>query len=231
VNRAVSHHAVIVGLVAVLTFGGSAPARAGAVSAHGSPPVDPVVITISTMNGSGCAAGSVALDVAADNASFQLTHSAAYRAQIGGGARPTDFRKNCQVAALVRVPRGYSFAVTRVDYRGRVDVASGATAALRASFYWAGSAQRPALTRPFAGPSQGPWETADLVDPDALIWSFCGYAMSVSLNTELRVARAASDRTTTSAIWMGSPGGDLRSTYHLAWRECARPPRAVGTTR
>src|SRR3712207_1310352 len=67
------------------------------------PPTEKIVIDVVTVNGSGCPVGTAAVAVAPDNTAFTVTYSD-YLAQVGVGAKPTDFRKNCQLALQVHVP-------------------------------------------------------------------------------------------------------------------------------
>lgn len=59
-----------------------------------------------------------------------------------------------------------------------------------------------------------------MIDPDALVWAFCGSPVTLNLNTEVRVAWGTSDRMSASSIELGSADGDLHSVYHLDWRRC-----------
>lgn len=130
VKRAALRRTAAVGLAALVTFAGPAPAHAGDVGGYASSPPPPgVVVTVSSMTGSGCPPGSATMEPASDNTFLRLTFTA-HRAQIGGAAKPTDFRKNCQVATLIRPPSGYTFAVTQVSHQGGIDLAPGATAVL-----------------------------------------------------------------------------------------------------
>ncbi|KJK55093.1 DUF4360 domain-containing protein, partial [Saccharothrix sp. ST-888] len=82
-----------------------------------TPPPDKIVIDVATVNGSGCPAGTAAIAVSPDNTAFTVTYSN-YLAQVGVGANPTDFRKNCQLNLDVHVPQGFTYAIAAADYRG-----------------------------------------------------------------------------------------------------------------
>src|SRR3954470_23164074 len=107
-----------------LLLGGAVAALVtAAVPAHNpsggfvDPPPDKIVIKVATVNGSGCPAGTAAVAVSPDNTAFTVTYSN-YLAQVGKGAKPTDFRKNCQLNLVTHVPQGFSYAIASVDYRG-----------------------------------------------------------------------------------------------------------------
>src|ERR671916_159064 len=91
------------------------------------PPPNHITIDIVTVNGSGCPAGTAAVAVSEDNKAFTVTYSD-FLAQIGVGAKPTDFRKNCQLNLRVNVPQGFTYGIAQADYRGFGHLERGATA-------------------------------------------------------------------------------------------------------
>ncbi|MCA6096351.1 DUF4360 domain-containing protein, partial [Streptomyces sp. SCA3-4] len=95
-------------------------------AAEGGAPPGRVVIDVVAVNGSGCPAGTAAVAVASDNTAFTVSYSD-YLAQVGVGAKPTDFRKNCQLGLNVHVPQGFTYAIARADYRGFAHLERGAT--------------------------------------------------------------------------------------------------------
>jgi hypothetical protein len=211
---------VAVGFVAVLTFVDPAPARAAGAGAYSTPPAaGDVVVDIVTASGSGCTAGTT-VDLAPDNSSFRVTYSG-YTARVGGPAKPTDIRKNCQVGARIQIPPGFSYAIEQVEYQGSADLASGAAAAMRGSFYRSGAPSRAPLMRSFTGPFRGSWKAIDSVVPEALVWVPCGAALLQHLNTEVRVAKGTSGPGTISVLSMSSGDDDPHSTYRLTWRPCS----------
>jgi hypothetical protein len=211
---------VAVGLVVALTFVASAPARAAGGGTHATAPgAGGVIADVVTTSGSGCMAGTT-VDLAPDNLSLRVTYSR-YAAQVGGSAKPTDIRKNCQLAVRIQIPREFTYAIEKVEYQGSADVASGATAAMRANFYRSGAPTRPWLTRTFRGPFQGPWEAIDSPLPEALVWVSCGATVLHDLNTELRVTKGTSGPETVNVLSMSAGDEDAHSTYHLTWRRCS----------
>src|ERR1700733_590911 len=101
-----------------ITLFASLATSATAAHAASSPtPSDDMAITVAAANGTGCPLGSADVTVSPDNKAFTVTYSQ-FTAQTGAGTRPTDFRKNCQLALNVHVPQGYTFAVAGADYRG-----------------------------------------------------------------------------------------------------------------
>ncbi|SDZ15788.1 protein of unknown function [Micromonospora pattaloongensis] len=199
-----------------------------ALSMLGGPiiiPTDPVPpqrieIDVITVNGSGCPAGTAAVAVAPDNTAFTVTYSE-YLAQVGVGAKPTDARKNCQLALQVQVPSGFTYAILQADYRGYAFLASGATATQRANYYFQGNSPTVYKSHPFSGPLDDNWQTTDTSEVASLVYAPCGELRYLNINTELRVAAGTSDITkTTSFVSMDSTDGSINTTYHFAWKRC-----------
>lgn len=187
------------------------------------PPSDEIVIDLVTVNGFGCPVGTTAVAVSPDNRAFTVTYSE-YMAQVGVGARPTDFRKNCQLNVLVHVPSGFTYAIAQADYRGFASLAAGATAMQRAQYYFQGQSQTTFSTHNFRGAWEDNWQATDEVDIASLVYHPCGQMRNLNINTELRVSAGTSNpATTTSFIAMDSVDGAITTTYHFSWLHCPRP--------
>lgn len=183
------------------------------------PPPDKIIIKLATVNGSGCPQGTTAVAVSPDNTAFTVTYSA-YLAQVGGGADPTAFRKNCQLSLNVHVPGGFTYAIASADYRGFASLQRGASATQKASYYFQGSPETASRTHPFSGPLEDNWQATDETDWAQIVWAPCGVERNFNINTELRVNKGTSPANSTSFMTMDSTDGDISTTYHLAWKEC-----------
>jgi hypothetical protein len=185
-----------------------------------TPPPDKIVIDIVTVNGSGCPAGTAAVAVSPDNTAFTVTYSA-FLAQVGVGAKPTDFRKNCQLNLLVHVPQGFTYAVAETDYRGFAHLETGANGMERANYYFQGDAQTTPISHSLNGTYDDDWQFTDKNDVAQLVWLPCGETRNFNINAELRVNAGTSDpKKTTSFIAMDSTDGSITTTYHFAWKQC-----------
>jgi len=179
-----------------------------------TPPSAPVVIDVATVNGSGCPAGTAAVDVSPGNAAFTITYSD-YLAQVGPDAAPTEFRKNCQVSVAVHAPQGFTYAIARAEYAGHAALAAGATGLQRARYYFQGQQPTAVFSHPFAGPVDDDWVTTDVVDLSQLAFAPCGAQRNLNINTELRVIAGTSDPAATSWLAM-----DSETIYHFVWQRC-----------
>ena len=185
-----------------------------------TPPPDHITIDVVTVNGSGCPAGTAAVAVSPDNKAFTVTYSD-YLAQVGVGARPTDFRKNCQLNLRVNVPQGFTYGVAQTDHRGFGHLERGASGVQRANYYFQGMSQTERKTHTWKGPLSDDWQATDEVEVAAIVYHPCGERRNFNINTELRVSAGSSDpKTTTSFMSMDSTDGAINTTYHFSWKRC-----------
>ncbi|MFD5394509.1 DUF4360 domain-containing protein [Streptomyces sp. NPDC127097] len=183
------------------------------------PPSGKITITVATVNGSGCRPGSAAVAIAPDNTAFTVTYSE-YLAQAGSGSKPTDSRKNCQIALNVHVPQGFTYAIARADYRGYASLAPGAKGLETAGYYFQGQQQTTRKSHSFTGPYDSNWQTSDEADIDALVYAPCGEERYFNINTEMRVDAKSADPKSTSYMAMDSTDGSINTLYHFAWKQC-----------
>ncbi|MEW1641945.1 MULTISPECIES: DUF4360 domain-containing protein [unclassified Streptomyces] len=195
------------------------PAQHPSSPVFDNPPPDKIVISVATVNGSGCPQGTTAVAVSEDNTAFTVTYSD-YLAQVGGNSDPTAFRKNCQLNLVVHVPQGFTYAIASADYRGFASLQRGASGAQKASYYFQGSSNTAAKNHPFNGPYDDNWQANDTTDVAQLVWAPCGVQRNFNINTELRVTAGSSAPGKVSFMTMDSTDGDISTTYHMAWETC-----------
>jgi hypothetical protein len=142
-------------------------------------------------------------------------------AQVGLGAKNPDARRNCKIDLRMSAPPGYTYAISRADYRGYAFLESGATAVERATYKFQGGPDRAIVEHPFAGPLDDYWQTTDGTEPGSLVFGDCGKTRTLNIDTELEVSAGTSDpETTTSFIVMDSTDGEVSTTYTLVWKAC-----------
>jgi hypothetical protein len=218
-RKVLSIFCALLGVLASVLIAGPASAT-GYLDLPVPPPTDRIVIDVVTVNGSGCPAGTAAVAVSPDNTAFTVTYSQ-YMALVGVGATTTDWRKNCQLNIVVHVPSGFTYAISKVDYRGFASLEAGASAIQRANYYFQGQSQTVYTTHTYKGPMGDDWQNSDEVPVAALIYAPCGALRNLNINTELRAMAGTSDpKKTTSFISMDSTDGALNTIYHFAWATC-----------
>ncbi|MEU7065458.1 DUF4360 domain-containing protein [Streptomyces sp. NPDC053429] len=182
-------------------------------------PPQKVTVDVASVNGSGCRPGSASVAVAPDNSAFTVTYSE-YLAQAGGGVPTTEGRKNCLLSLLVHVPQGFTYAVSKVDYRGYGNLQPGAVGTQKASYYFQGMSQTAYRTHTFRGALDDNWQTTDTTEIEALVFAPCGAQRNFNINTELRADVGSSDSTKTSYITVDSTDGSISTKYHFSWKQC-----------
>ncbi|CAM5282392.1 hypothetical protein GCM10010329_43600 [Streptomyces spiroverticillatus] len=210
-----------IGAAATLATAALLPAAAPAGASSATPtPSGQVTVNLVQVNGSGCRPGSASVAVSPDNTAFTVTYSE-YLAQVGKGAKPVDFRKNCQLGLRVNVPQGYTYAVVQADYRGFLSLERGASATQKASYYFQGMAGTDRRSQSFWGPRKGDWQVSDRTGIEALVYAPCGTTRNFNINTELLVNGGNSDtERTNSFMAMDSTDGSFNTKYHFAWKQC-----------
>ena len=194
------------------------PALGASAAEASAPPAGQITLDVQTVNGSGCPAGTASVSMLSDNTGFRITYTD-YLAQDGGAAKATDVRKNCQINLLVYIPQGFTFAIARADYWGRTHLESGATALARSNYYFQGSSDNTYVDHAFSGPFDGAWRASDITATADLVYAPCGVVRSLNINTELRVAAAASDART-SYISMRASDGEVYTIVNFQWKQC-----------
>ncbi|MFC4052174.1 DUF4360 domain-containing protein [Actinomadura syzygii] len=176
-----------------------------------------VTIDIVTTNGSGCAVGTTSATLSPDAGAFGIGYTA-FTAQAGGSSKPTDARRNCQLNLRIRVPEGFTYAVSGIDHGIHASLQTGAKATYKSSYYFQGAQQTEGRSAELSGPSSN-FKFTDVIPESNFVWKPCGVERNFNVNTELRVDMGASDGTKVSSVSMNS--GDGGSTvYRLAWKSC-----------
>lgn len=180
-------------------------------------PDERVTLDVLTVNGSGCPAGTASVYPQADNTGFSIAYTD-YVASANGSAAPTDFRKNCQIAVRVHTPQGFTFAVSRTDFRGYARLSSSASALQRATYYFQGQPDSQVRDHTVSGPLYGRWHTSDVIADASLVHSACGVDQVLNINTELRV----DEGTSASPQWisMTRTSTDVATLVHFSWKRC-----------
>ncbi|MFD2472243.1 DUF4360 domain-containing protein [Amycolatopsis silviterrae] len=185
-----------------------------------NPPPDKIIIDVATVNGTGCPPDTAAVSVSADNTAFTVTYSQ-YTAQVGVGAGPTDFRKNCQIGLRVHVPQGFTYGIASADFRGFAHLENGAYGVERANYYFQGNSPTQYASHKLNGFLDADWQFTDATEIDAIVYQPCGQERNLQINTELRAYAGTSDpKKTTSFVTMDSTDGSVTTVYHFAWKTC-----------
>ncbi len=201
--------------VAALIFSAIIPTG----TAEFAPPPSDITVEVVTVNGSGCPAGTASVAPSTDGESFRVSFSD-FLAQSGPGAKPTDFRKNCQLSLRVGNADGMTYGISRITYRGFAHLEAGARGLQRASYYFAGQSPTTIRNHAFSGPFSDGWETTDSSASGDIVYAPCGENRNLNINSELRVTRGTSGAEASNFMAMDSTEGRVSATYEFAWKSC-----------
>ncbi|MDP9797232.1 hypothetical protein J2S43_005744 [Catenuloplanes nepalensis] len=203
-----------VGATALMMLGGSA---VDGQVAHAAPLLPgPVSVSVVSTAGSGCPAAQASVtSVGQDGFTLRLP---SFTARTGNSAKITERRRNCQVGVTVTGPVGWTYTLSKADYRGRAQLAKGAVGTMHAAYYFAGLSDTTRYTRTLTGPRTTAWQASDSTEIRKLGWAPCGTPRSLNINTEVRV-KPGPVRNSTSLMTLGS-GGNTSASYRLSWKKC-----------
>ncbi len=203
-------------LAGAATVAAATVPAAASVDGRGGRPTGRVVIEVVKVNGSGCRPGTATVAVSADNTAFTVTYNG-YLAQAGAGAKKKDQQKDCKLKLKVGVPKGFTYTISGIDYRGYARLERGATGRMGADYSFQGSNRTISVNHPFTAPVDDDWQ---VTDTETAGFEPCGKQRALDIDTELEVGVGTSHPTTTSVLAMDSTDGAVRTTYHLAWQTC-----------
>jgi hypothetical protein len=162
------------------------------------------------LGGPGCPAGSATAAITADgHLSIRFTQ---YRVSAGDG-RSFD-RKACGLTIPVSLPAGMAVAIVGVQYKGVNKLPSGAKSTISAEIFFAGG-KGPVVSRNFTGPLNRSFNFTTAAG--ATVWSECGAALNLRINSSLRVTTSGG-RTASASIRSQEVGAAL--IYQLRYRSC-----------
>jgi hypothetical protein len=211
---------VLVALISVASLLFAGQASQARVADLGASSPDKITFDVKTVMGSGCEPGTDRVTVSSDKTSLRVSFKD-FVAEVGPSADATDFRKNCQINLLVHIPQGFTFAIARAEYNGRVNLAAGATAVHHAYYYWQGESETAhSAGKRFTGPINSTWNNIDVTPVAELVYAPCGESRNLNINTDLRVNAGTSSPYATSAISMRHLEGDVDTIYHVDWKTC-----------
>lgn len=203
-------------VAAAVALGAAVGVGPAAAAAADAPPSEKITVDVVAVNGSGCPAGTASTRVSPDNTGFHISYSS-FIARDGGTATPTAFRRNCQVGVQVHVPQGFTYAVASAEYRGRVALASSASALQRNNYYFQGVGEtNNVVEHNFYGALNGAWRTKDVTAVTDLVYAPCGRDIILNINSELRV----DSPNAASWISLRSSDGDVDTLVQFGWKSC-----------
>lgn len=181
-------------------------------------PTQPVTLQLVSASGAGCPTGTAVAALSADRSAITITYSS-FLAQAGPDVAQAEAKVSCHLALRAGLPAGYTYAVSRIDFRGYALLASGATTQLASTFHFVGFPTT-RLTHDITGPWDDDWQAGATVE--GLVFGQCGQERTMNIATSLTVDPGAKKTATeVSFITMDSTDTSVTSVYRLSWKRCA----------
>lgn len=126
---------------------------------------------------------------------------------------------NCQVKVGIRIPRGWSFAFSGVDYRGFADIPRGVDGYQRLIFQNPMSPMVSMREARFRGPASSNYEFSGR--QKRLIWSVCGQThLDITLLSVLGVQYHMRGHYPDALVALDSQDMSLKQSLQIVWRQC-----------
>lgn len=186
-----------------------------------APPRDAVTIQSYSYSGSGCPSDTVAPTLSNDNQALTLGF-AEFNAEVLPNGPSSQARKQCTITVQLDYPTNFSYAISKVDYRGYAYL-DPKVVATHISHYSFDDRKKPRRYISKLGNSD------TLVDENYLFtdnlpqgkfaYSNCGQTRALVIDTEITVDNRK-NRQGQGTMMSDSLDLDLRTEYRLHWKRC-----------
>lgn len=192
--------------------------------AENEPTGKEITASLKAINGSGCPAGSVTVVPYPDGTGIVLSYSSFY-VQRGGTSTVKQGYQNCNLDILMKVPSGFTFAISKAVYYGYAYVLPGATARLIAKYNYQG--QAPTTSNHLINtsvPYDDNWTVVDEYEYANMTWAPCGEDVILTDAYELRVQPygPSANPTDVSFVAVNKSDHSLRTELNFTWTKCEK---------
>ncbi|MGK4005852.1 DUF4360 domain-containing protein [Sorangium sp. So ce1036] len=165
--------------------------------------------------GSACPAGTATIDIVDGKTAFLVTYDV-FQAQVGPGIPLTESSKFCNLLLDIEYPKGWTFTVANIAYRGNATLQRGVSARFRARYNFPGerSISDDVTLR---GPMLADFE---LNNPLRMFsWAPCtGRATLIATGTAQLLSR---NPDSTGLVTTEQTDGKFKTKLNLRWRRCS----------
>jgi len=192
-------------------------AAPAATTSAAVPDPSEVYINSITYGGTGCPQGSVGSFISDDRQTFTLIFDS-FVASIGPGVAVTNNRLNCQLNIDLEYPAGFQYSVLGTEFRGYAGLDAGVTGVQQATYYFSGSSTQVSTSTTFTGPTSGDYEISDSIPFTSTIFSPCGAALPLNINSQVRLTSSVT--TATGILTDDSIDGKITFVVGVQWQKC-----------
>ncbi len=213
IDMKLSMHFIVAGLFSAVIYSSGS-------FAQDTPDPSQVYIQRLTYAGAGCAAGTVAHNVASDAKAFTLLFDD-FIAEAGPTVPSGKNKSACRVTVDLRFPNGWSYSVFTVDYRGFMSLDPNVSATQKSSYYFqAAPGAAKTFSSTYWGPVDQDYQLRDSIVVSDLNWSPCGRTRAMNIDTEISINNALAPQST-GLITIDSIDGQLKQIYGIVWQRCS----------
>lgn len=172
--------------------------------------------------GTGCPAGSVAVNISPDREAATFLFDE-FVAEIGPGVPFSAKRKNCQISLDLAYPSGWQYEVVGMTHSGYVSLDRGITATQTVSLYFQGQSQTARLSTTMRGPMDQDYRIRDVLSSGSTVTSPCGVQRALNINTSVNLTSTSSSSWAQGLITVDKDPGDLPNgtgNLILKWSRC-----------
>jgi hypothetical protein len=188
--------------------------------------------------GNGCTQGTMAAVFAPDNLSFSILFDG-FIAELSKDVNKKKDVMNCGVVIPMQIPEGMQLSITRVDYRGFMNLPEGVRGVFRSSYSFnkrernveKGDGANVNLNYQFVGPKTEDYFISSDVLGDGTSGiaetSPCGGNVRLRINSAVKIAgpKGAEGQITLDSM---DGSGSENAVYYVNWQKCTDPDRRPG---
>jgi hypothetical protein len=182
------------------------------------PSKEEVYIKAIAVNGTGCPIGSVVESMSDDRQSFTLAYSQFF-AEAFPGSRYSDQYKTCNINVNLKVPQGWTYTISTVDFRGHAWLEPNIIGHQKASYYFTGSTNQPSAQTTFVGPYNSDYLIRDEVHFLSTAWAPCGEDRNLNIRASIQVQNYK-NRYGRGIMTVDSTDYVVQQRFNLSWRRC-----------
>ncbi|KAH3920648.1 hypothetical protein HBI56_219330 [Parastagonospora nodorum] len=184
-----------------------------------APPAGSVTIKGVSYGGTGCPQGTMSSQISSDRTIVTLIFDS-YIASTGPGISVTEQRKNCQLNVDLQYPGGFQYSILSADYRGYAAIQKGITGTLKSTYYFSGQTAQTSTEYNFVGPVNGDYLKHDEADSTSIIWSPCGAAGMLNINSQVRLT--STNSSATGLLTTDSTDLKFSQVVYVQWQKCTK---------
>ena len=167
--------------------------------------------------GSGCPAGTWQAEVSADGMGVTSTFSEFFA--VVDASQPSQ-TTDCQLRVGLSSAGPMSFAVDSISVSGYAHVEPDMSATIDVYAYFQGQSAQTEGDASVDGPYDGTFHEVWTTEPSDLVWSPCGVARNLLVNTRLGLRNAETATPSWIDLSANEAGSDASISVRLLWRQC-----------